>query len=100
MPRPSRPAVLRPAPSAKATSVAIVQVAPMRSPPSVTSRSGQPIVERSTRPVTAGCGSENSHVPPPEHLLAGREGEVGAAGGGAIAGDRVQVHDGEPIPPA
>ena len=50
--------------SAQRTRRAIVQVAPMRRPSVVTSRSGQPIAMRSTKPVVAGCGSLISQVPP------------------------------------
>ena len=51
-------------PCAQATKRAIVQVAPIRRPSAVTSRSGQSSVVRSTNPVVSGCGSLMSHVPP------------------------------------
>ncbi len=41
-----------------------MQVAPIRRPSSVISRSGHPSVVRSTKPVVPGCGSLMIQVPP------------------------------------
>ena len=74
-------------------SSAIRQVAAMSSPSADASSAGQPSPSRSISVSMAGCGSENSQVPPASHASPScQRRDVGRRSGVADRGDGVEVH--------
>ena len=92
---PTSGAAVQAAGSSSRSRRAKVQVAASDRPLSVTAWGVQPRPARSTRRSSAGCGSENSQVPPASQASPGRQaGSSARARGRATALDRVQVHRG------